>query len=97
MHPVTCTNTHHDITDLVNHGLVKNTKSGEQNKTFLCNKNILNLCLRWHILRSYRFVTEVIFKLTISGKCVGRKLFFIFVLKYFIKFSFHGEFSEKFV
>ena len=26
MHPVTCTNTHHDVTDLVNHGMVKNTK-----------------------------------------------------------------------
>ena len=25
MHPVSCTNTHHDVTDLVNHGMVKNT------------------------------------------------------------------------
>ena len=24
MHPVSCTNTHHDIIDLVNHGMVKN-------------------------------------------------------------------------
>ena len=24
--PVSCTNTHHDVTDLVNHGMVKNTK-----------------------------------------------------------------------
>ena len=23
MHPVSCTNTHHDVTDLVNHGMVK--------------------------------------------------------------------------
>ena len=25
MHPVLCTNTYHDITYLVNHGMVKNT------------------------------------------------------------------------
>ena len=39
MHPISCTNnTHRDITDLVNHGMVKNTKiyiSSEQNITFL--------------------------------------------------------------
>ena len=27
--------------------------------TFLRNKKILNLCLKWHILRSYYFVPEV--------------------------------------
>ena len=27
------------------------------------NKKILNLCLRWHILRSYRFSAEVTFKI----------------------------------
>ena len=26
MHPVSCTNTHHDVTDLVNHEMVENTK-----------------------------------------------------------------------
>ena len=26
MHPVSCTNTHHDVADLVNHEMVKNTK-----------------------------------------------------------------------
>ena len=26
MHPVLCTNTHHDVTDLVIHGIIKNTK-----------------------------------------------------------------------
>ena len=64
MHLVSCTNTHRDVTDLVNHGMVKNTKtwiSWEWNITFLRNKKILNLCLRWHILRSYRFVAEVTF------------------------------------
>ena len=29
---------------------------------FLRNKKICNLCFRWHILRSYRFVVEVTFK-----------------------------------
>ena len=40
MQPV-CTNTHHDVTDLVNHGMVKNTKtwiSWELNMNFLRNK-----------------------------------------------------------
>ena len=57
MHPISCTNTHHDITDLVSHGI-----SWEWNITFLWNKKILNLCIRWHILRSYHFVAEVTFK-----------------------------------
>ena len=26
MHPVSCTNTYHDVTDLLNRGMVKNTK-----------------------------------------------------------------------
>ena len=26
MHPGLCSNTHHDVTDLVNHGMVKNVK-----------------------------------------------------------------------
>ena len=41
MNPVPYTNTHNDMTDLVNHGLVKNTKtwtSWEWNITFLRNK-----------------------------------------------------------
>ena len=69
IHLVSCTNTHRDITDLVNHGIVKNTKtllSWEQNIIFLQNKKILNLCFRWHILRSYCSVVEVTFnKVTI--------------------------------
>ena len=34
----------------------------KRNITFLQNNKILNLCLRWHILRSYHFVTEATFK-----------------------------------
>ena len=59
------TNTRRDITNLVNHGMVEYRKTWicrEQNRTFLRNKKILNLCLRWHILRSYCFVVEVTFK-----------------------------------
>ena len=62
---VSCTNSHHDVTVLVNHGIVKNIKtwiSLEPNITFLQNKNILNLCLKWHILGSYHFVVEVTYK-----------------------------------
>ena len=65
VHPVSCTYTHHDVTDLVNHGMVKNTGtwiSWGQNMNFLWNKKILNLCLGWCILRSYHFVVEVTFK-----------------------------------
>ena len=54
MHPVACGNTHYDVTDLVNHGMAKNTKtwiSWERNIALLRNKKILNLCLRWLILR----------------------------------------------
>ena len=45
--------------------MFKNTKtciSWEQNIISLQNKKILNLCFRWHILRSYHFVAEVTFK-----------------------------------
>ena len=61
---VWCTNTHYGVRVLINHGMVKTTKtwiSWEQNITFLQNKTVLNLCLRWHILRSYRFSAEVTF------------------------------------
>ena len=64
MHLVLCTNTHRDVTDLVNHGMVKNTKtwiSRERNITFLWNKKNINLCLKWRILGSYYFVAEVTF------------------------------------
>ena len=62
MHPVSCTNIHYEITDLLNQGMVKNTKtwiSWERNITFLWIEKDLNLCLRWHILSSYCFVAEV--------------------------------------
>ena len=53
MYLVLCTNTDCDVTDSVNHGMVKYTKtwiSWEHN-------------IRWHILRSYCFVVvEVTFK-----------------------------------
>ena len=67
MQPVSCTDTHHEVTDLVNHRIVENTKtwiSWEWNITFLQNKKILNLCLKWHILRDYHFAAEVTFKQT---------------------------------
>ena len=58
--------------------MVKNTKTriaSEWNITVLRNKKILNLCLRWHILRNDHFAVEVTFKLrflfVISGSgCV---------------------------
>ena len=65
MHPVSFTNTHHDVAGFVNHRIVKNPNtwtSWEQNINFLRNKKILNLHLRWCIFRSDRFVAEVTFK-----------------------------------
>ena len=77
MYLVLCTNTHRDITDLVNHGKVENAKtwiSWKRDMVFLRNKKILNLCLRWHILRNYHFVAEATFNLV----CI--QLFGIFEL-----------------
>ena len=62
---VSRTNTHHGVTDLVKHRMVKNTKtwiSRKRNMIFFSNKKILNLWLRWHILRNCCFVSEVTFK-----------------------------------
>ena len=67
MHLISCTNTHHDVNDLVNDGMVKNIKtwiSWERNIIFLRNKKILTLCFRWYILRSYRFIAEVTFNIS---------------------------------
>ena len=64
MHSVSCTNIHHDVTVLLNHQMVKKLKtwtSWEWNTLFPRNKKILDLCLKWHILRSYCFVAEVTF------------------------------------
>ena len=74
MHPVSSTNAPRDVTDLLNHGMVKNTKSWiswERNITFLLNNKVLNLCFRWHILRSYRFAAEVTFKVENKTLIVG--------------------------
>ena len=65
MHLISCANTHRDVNDLIDRGMVKNTKTWifwERNIIFLQNKNILNLWFRWQILTSYRFVAEVAFK-----------------------------------
>ena len=38
MHPVSCTNTHHAVTDLVNHGMVKKKLEYLENKAKLFYK-----------------------------------------------------------
>ena len=68
MYFVTCTNVHLEVTNLVNCEMVQNAKfwiSWERKIAFLQNKRNLNLCLRWYMLRSYRFVAEV----TFNGFC----------------------------
>ena len=37
-------------------------RSWEPNKTFLRNKQFLNVCLRWYILKSYHLPAEITFK-----------------------------------
>ena len=71
MHLASCTNNHRDVTDLVNHGMFKDTKtwiSWERDIIFLRSKKILNLCLRCHIFRSYHFVAEVTFKVFVANQ-----------------------------
>ena len=36
------------------------------------SKKILNLCLTWHILRSYRFVADVTFNMHTHNLCFSR-------------------------
>ena len=69
MYLVSCTNTHHDVTDMVNHGM-------EKSWIFLRNKKVLNQCLRWRILRNCRFVAEVTFK-----SCMRYQVDFLIPLK----------------
>ena len=57
------------ISWLVNHAMVENTKTWifwERSITFPQHKKILNLCFRYHILRSNCFVVEVTFKQSVS-------------------------------
>ena len=65
MYLVSCADTHRGVTHSLYHGIVKNTKtliSGERNIIFLWNEKFFNLCFRWHILRTCRFVAKVTFK-----------------------------------
>ena len=81
MHPVSCVKTHHDITDLVNREMVKNTK-----KLYILRtehsfskkiKYILKLCHRWHILRSSSFVAfkdELLYQFYLLNKSLLIKI-----------------------
>ena len=82
MHSVSCANTHHDVTDLANHGITWNTKTWifwGRNRTFLWNKKILNLCYRWQILRSYSFVADATFKVKKTKKNGYNSLLYIVI------------------
>ena len=64
---ISCTNTHHDVTDLVNRGMVKNKKPeylGGGTQLSYETKEFL-ICASEHILRSYGFVEKVTFKKSI--------------------------------
>ena len=90
-----CTNTHHDVTDLVNHGIVKNTEtwtSWEWNITYLWNKKILNLCLRYHILRSCCFVVEVTFNFNATYSIYGGPAMFTVTCSVSLK---HGSWGSS--
>ena len=65
MHPVSSTNTHHNITDLVWLKIQK-LQFLKTEHIFLQNQKI-NLCLRWQIFGSYRFLVEVTFKVKVKN------------------------------
>ena len=64
MHSDSCTNTHHDFTDLINHGMVKNIKTFNilrtENNFSMKQKNSSSVPQMTH-LRGYRFAVEVTF------------------------------------
>ena len=62
MHPLSCANTHCEVTDLEICGMLGIEKLNIQkwNMNLLRNK-ILNLCVRWYTLGSFGFVAEVTF------------------------------------
>ena len=65
MHLVSCTNTHHDVTDFVDLGIAKNTKtwiSWERNITFLGNKKFLTYTSDDTFWEVICFLAEVTFK-----------------------------------
>ena len=66
MDPVSCTNTHHYITGLLNYVMAKNIKtwiSWKQYINFPRNQENINLCLRLtNFEKLYLFVAEVTFK-----------------------------------
>ena len=59
MHPVSCTNTHHDVTDFANHWMVLKTESWEWNINFPRNEKIPNLCHRLLVLRFFGLVADL--------------------------------------
>ena len=61
-------------------------------------KKILNLCLRWHILRSYQFVAEVTFKLnSIRFLVASVKDCAVRSTSTEMSSSFHGSYSRSFL
>ena len=99
MHLVSCTNTHRDVTDLVNHEMVKNTKtwiSWERNIIFLQNKKFLICALDGTSWESYRLVAEVTFKEHMIQFSAFHNIFFInfcssFLFIYFFFICYTGR------
>ena len=73
MHLISCTNADCDITDLAKKIIKKYLKIQKheylENGTYFFYeiKKILNLRFRWHILRSYHFVAEVTFLMSLRN------------------------------
>ena len=81
MHPVSCTDTHHNVTDFVSHGMVKNTKtwiSWKRNIFSLRNKK--NSFLAYYNVGR---VTSSIFKLLFCVCLVSNYDLNLFILKPF--------------
>ena len=68
---VSCTNTRHDVSDLVNHGIVKMKNMKILRIIFQRDKKKnFNLRFKLGILRSYHFVAEITFNLIFLIFCL---------------------------
>ena len=91
MHPFSCTNTHYDVTDLVNHWMIKNTKTWipwKRNVTFCKKKN------SWPVSQMTYF-EELSF--CTGGNLSGiflLGLFFFFLLSFIYKLIFTSEYAK---
>ena len=96
MYPIFCTNTYHDVTDLVNYGMGKNTKtwiSRERNINFLWNKKPM---LHMDTLRNYRLVVVVTINICFPLKGhTSCRFVYVYIYRWYIRFSETPEYFTR--